>query len=181
MKTQLRDERGTSVVEAPICIAVVLLIAMGVLTLTQVVWTHMDLASAVRDGTRYAGRVEWDPSANPVTLERHRTAEQIKDFTAKAASESGITTANITVFCELANGDGTFSDRVQCDRVDDPIHPEDLQVGDRVSVVIRDTVDNPLYKTAAGFTNAVSSVFGLDGPFNKDGVDIKAISTTYVE
>jgi hypothetical protein len=169
MHNSLNNERGAAMVEAPICVAIVLLLAMGILTLTQVVWTHMDLASAVRDGARYGGRTEWDPSAETVTLERHRTIEQIQEFAAKAASESGVLEDDVIV---TVKRDG----ETVTPGVTEPLH-----YGDEVTVEIRNFVSNTLYQTAASITNGAAAIFHLGRPFNQDGVHIKAVSTSYVE
>ena len=169
MKNRLKNDRGAAMVEAPVCIAIVLLLAMGILTLTQVVWTHMDLSSAVRDASRYGGRTEWDPSSTPVTLERHRTIEQIKDFATRAGSESGVTEQDVIV---TVVRDGLTVT---------PAPSEPLRYGDQVTVEIRNFVSNSLYQTAASITNGMAGIFHLGDPFNEDGVHIKAVSTSYVE
>lgn len=169
MNNSVKNERGAALVEAPLCIVIVLLLAMGILTVTQVVWTHMDLASAARDGARYGGRTEWDPSATPVTLERHRTIEQIKKFAAQAAGESGVDEDQVVV---TVSRDGA------------PVTPapsEPLRYGDQVTVEIRNFVSNSLYQTAASITNGMARIFHLGVPFNEDGVHIKSVSTSYVE
>jgi Flp pilus assembly protein TadG len=169
MNKSLKNERGAAMVEAPLCIVIVLLLSMGILTLTQVVWTHMDLASAARDGARYAGRTEWDPSATPVTLERHRTIDQIKAFAAEAASESGVGEAEVFV---TVVRDGALVT---------PLPSEPLHYGDQVTVEIRNYVSNSLYQTAASITNGMAGIFHLGDAFNEDGVHIKSVSTSYVE
>src|SRR5688572_15664614 len=161
--TRVRDERGLALVEAPICIAVVLLLMMGVVTLTQVVWTHLDLAEAARDTARYAARVEYDPSVTPLSSRRHRTAAEVKAWAVSVASEAGVTLADVTV--TTSNGQ--------------PL--ESLRAGDQVTVTIRKTVSNPLYLTAAGITNAVGGLLHVGEPFPEDGMPITAEAQTYVE
>jgi hypothetical protein len=129
----------------------------------------MDLASAARDGARYGGRTEWDPSATPVTLERHRTIDQIKAFTVQAASESGVTTDDVFV---TVRRDGAAVT---------PLPTEPLHYGDQVTVEIRNYVSNSLYQTAASITNGMTGIFHLGDAFNEDGVHIKSVSTSYVE
>jgi hypothetical protein len=170
MRARFRKENGAAVVEAPICIAIILLLAMGVLTITQVVWTHMDLATTARDASRYAGRAEWDPSAEIVTLDRYRTVGQIRDFAFQAGDESELLRDQIVVTVKR--------DDAPLTNVSDSTV---LHLGDQVTVEILKTVDNPLYQSAASITNAVAGVFHLGGPFDEDGVDIKAKSSTYVE
>src|SRR5688500_5369220 len=73
----LRDERGSALVEAPAAIAIVLLLVMGFLTLVQAAWTHHQLADAVRDGSRYATRADWDPES-AFTGSRRRTEDEVR-------------------------------------------------------------------------------------------------------
>jgi Flp pilus assembly protein TadG len=157
------DERGSAMVEAPFCIAVVLLLMMGIVTLVQVVWTHLDLADAVRDTTRYAARVEYDPSAVPAGSSRHRTAAEVKAWAESMAAESGIHAADVAV---------TTSSGA-------PL--ESLHAGDLVTITITTTVHNPLYRMAANTTNAMAGLLHVGQPFNPDGVPIKAEAETYVE
>jgi hypothetical protein len=171
MKNFTKNDNGTAIVEAPMCIAIVLLIAMGVLTITQIAWTHMDLAKAVRDSARYGGRSEWDPSAETVTLERHRSIDEIKAFAVESASDAGIDTSNVVV--TVTRNDEDITSQLAPD--------QPLQYGDHVTIEIKKLVANGLYGTGARITNAVSTIFGAGHPFNEDGVDIKAISSTYVE
>ena len=168
---RLRDERGAALVEAPFAIAIILLISMGVLTITQVAWNHLDLANTVRDASRYASRAEWDPSASTVTPARYRTVGEIKDFATRAGSESGVTDDSVVVDV-VRNG------------VKVTPAPSDsfvLQLGDQVTVQIKNTVSNPLYKTAASVTNAVTGIFPIGHVFDEDGVQITASSSTFVE
>ena len=166
---RLQNDRGAAMVEAPIGMAIILLIAMGVLTLTQVTWTHMDLSSAVRDATRYATRAEWDPSATTVTSERYRTVGEVKAFAAQAASESGVKPEDVVVTITRDGSTFTANDT------------EVLQLDDHVTVEIPHQVSNPLYQTAASLTNTAAGLLHIGRPFNEDGVDIKATSTSYVE
>ena len=92
-----RSERGGAIVEAPMCICIVFLLGFGCLTLVQVMWTHIHLASAARDVTRYAARVEYDPSAASVTASRRRTDVEVKQWAAEVASEAGVTASDVTV------------------------------------------------------------------------------------
>ena len=157
-----RGERGSAMVETTLCIPVVLLLMMGIVTLIQVLWTHLDLAEAARDTARYAARVEYDPSTLPLSSRRHRTVDEVKAWAASVASEAGVRPEDVTVT--------TPDDR--------PL--ESLQAGDRVTVTIRTTVANPLYATAAGITNTMAGLFGGQ-PFPSGGVPIKAEAGTYVE
>ena len=168
---RLRDEQGSAIVESPFAIGIVLMIAMGVLTITQIAWNHMDLATSVRDASRYASRAEWDPSAETVTSARYRTVGEVKAFAARAGSESGVTEENVVVTVV---------------RDDEPVTPAPsndfvLKLGDHVTVQILNTVSNPLYKTAASITNAVTGIFPVGHVFDEDGVRITASSSTYVE
>jgi Flp pilus assembly protein TadG len=168
---RVRDDRGTAIVEAPICICIVLLLAMGVLTLTQVVWTHMDLSTTVRDAARYASRAEWDPSASQITLDRYRTVGDVREFATGAGSETGVAYQNVVV--------NVFRDGAEVT----PAPSDDfvLQLDDRVTVELVNRVSNPLYQTAASVTNLTAGIFHLGRPFDEDGVDIKAKATSYVE
>lgn len=158
-----RDERGLAMVEAPLCIAVVLLLLMGVLTLTQVVWTHMDLAEAARDTARYATRAEYDRDTATLSSRRRRTVEEVKAWAASVASEAGVSVDDVTI----TTPDGR------------PL--ESLLPGDLVTVTLTKTVANPLYTTAAGITNAMSALFPGGRPFDPEGVTITAEAETYVE
>jgi Flp pilus assembly protein TadG len=158
-----RDERGAAMVEAPVCIAVVLLLLMGVVTLTQVLWTHLDLAKAAKDTARYAARVEYDPSATVLSSRRHRTADEVKAWAASVAAEAGVRPQDVTV---------TTSDGSRL---------ESLRTGDQVTVTIRTTVANPLYAMAASVTNTMAGLIRAGQPFPEGGVPIKAEAQTYVE
>lgn len=157
---RLADERGAALVESVLGIVIILLLSMGVLTLTQVIWTHLDLSSTVTDVARYAARVEYDPSATPVTSSRHRTADQIKAYATRAGSEAGVTSSDVAV---------------------SPAAPETLRTGDRITVTITKTVSNPLYKVGASITNAATGIFQLGRAFDPDGIRIKSEATSYVE
>jgi hypothetical protein len=148
-------------VEMPLCIAVVLLLLMGALTLTQVIWTHHELAQAARESTRYAARVEYDPSTTPLSSRRHRNESEVRAWAAQLADDAGVQASDVTV---TASG---------------PL--ESLHAGDTVTVTIQTTVSNPIYRTAAGLTNAVSGLLHLGQAFSPDGVPIKAEAKTYVE
>jgi len=161
MNLRARDQRGTALVEAPLAICLLLLLGLGVTTLVQVVWTHLDLASAARTATRYAARVEYDPSATTITGDRRRTAEQVREWTAQVAEEAGVRLEDVTITSSA------------------PL--ESLTAGDVVTVTIRTVVSNPLYRLAASTTNAVATVFRADPVFDEDGVPIKAEASTYVE
>ena len=167
---RLRDDRGAALVEAPFAIAIVLLISMGVLTITQVAWNHLDLANSVRDVSRYASRAEWDPSATTVSSARYRTVGEIKEFATRAGSESGVIGDDVVV---TVVRDGVKVTPAPSDFV--------LQLGDRVTVQITNTVSNPLYQTAASISNAVTGIFPIGHVFDEDGVDIHASSSTFVE
>ena len=151
------DERGLAVVEAPLCLAVVLLLMMGVITVTQMIWTHLDLAEAARDATRYATRVEYAPGSTG----RHRTAEEVEIWVRTVASDAGITSVEVDT-----TGDGPL---------------EDARTGDVVTVTLTRKIENPLYTTAAGITNAMASMFGAGRVFDPTGVTVKAQAETYVE
>lgn len=162
--TRTRDERGLAMVEAPLCIAVVLLLLMGVITITQVVWTHLDLAEAARDATRYATRVEFAPGSTG----RHRTEDEVEDWVRTVAEEAGVDTVAVTV-----------------SRPGEPepegIDLQDARTGDIVTVTVTRKVVNPVYLTAAGITNAMAGVLGAGRPFDPEGVTVNAEAETYVE
>ena len=158
-----RDERGSVIVEAPFCICILLLFAFGIVTLSQVMWTHVDLSAAVRDATRYASRTEYDPHATPATAERRRTVDEVKQWVAEVAAEAGVSVSDLTI---TTPGDKPL---------------EQLTSGDQITVTIRHKVTNPLYELGASTTNALAGLFNAGSPFDPTGVTVKAEATTYVE
>lgn len=169
------NERGSAMVESVFGIAIILMLAMGVLTLTQAVWTHLDLSSTTRDVARYAARVEYDPSpsSGSVSASRHRTEDQIAAYAQQAGKEAGVT---VTSPCTISNGKAVCGDVTIS-----PADPDTLRTGDEITVTITKTVSNPLYKVGAAITNAAATVFHVGHPFNENGLPIKSEATSYVE
>jgi len=159
-----RSERGSAVVELPMCICIVFLLAFGCVTLVQVMWTHIHLASSARDVTRYAARVEYDPSATTLSSNRRRTATEVANWAAEVAAEAGVTASDVTVTVSPSN------------KTLDTLSP-----GDTVTVTIQSRVNNPLYQFAASATNAFAGLFHAQGPFDPTGVTVQASASTYVE
>jgi Flp pilus assembly protein TadG len=166
MKTLHRDERGGALVETPLAIAIILLLAMGVTTLVQVAWTHLALSSAVRATTRYATHVEYDPSTGGI--DRHRTDEQVRAWAEEVAAEA-----------HVAPEDVTITGRRVPSGAEVPI--DQLVAGDEIVVTVVKVVNNPLYGLAAAVTNTVSHVVGGGDVFNPDGIGIEAGATSFVE
>ena len=169
------NERGAAMVESILGMAIILLVSMGLLTLTQVVWTHLDLSSTTRDVARYAARVEYDPSPSvgSVNSSRHRTEDQIAAYAKQAAAESGV---EVTSPCVISGGKAVCGDVTIS-----PANPDALRTGDEITVTITKTVSNPLYRVAASVTNAAATVFHVGHPFDENGVPIKSEATSYVE
>jgi hypothetical protein len=160
------DERGAVVVELPFAIGIVLMLAMGLTTLTQVAWTHLTLSSAVQSTTRYSTHVDYDPAAGGI--ERHRTAEQVRAWAAEVAAEADVQPDDVEVEGRhLPSG------------VVAPI--EQLVAGDEITVTVTKTVGNPLYRLAASITNTASHVVGAGDVFDPDGVGVRAEAVTFVE
>lgn len=167
------DDTGAAIVEAPFAIGIIMLFAMGVLTITQVAWNHLNLANSVRDASRYASRAEWDPSAQTVTLARYRTIAEIKNFATTAGGDSGLSYSDVAVKVERNGLDVT-----------PPASQEKtftVQRGDEVTVTVTHLVSQGLYQTAATATNAVTSIFHVGHIFDPNGVHITASSSTFVE
>ena len=168
------DERGLAMVEAPFCLAAVLLLLMGVVTVTQMIWTHLDLAEAARDATRYATRVEFAPGSTG----RHRTAEEVATWVRTVASDAGITSVEVTV---ERPGQPAPEEQTEQSDVDPDRSPlEEARTGDVVTVTLTRKIENALYTTAAGVTNAMASMFG-GRPFDPTGVTVKSEAKSYVE
>ena len=172
---RFHDDRGAAMVELPFAIGIILLIAMGVLTITQVAWAHLDLSNTVRDAARYGTRTEYDPSATTITSARHRTADEIAQFAARAGSESGVTYEP----CKVLDPD--VDEAVCGDITVSPASLTGVGYGDHVTVTIAKTVNNPLYQTAASITNTAGSILHIGHVFREDGVQITASSSSYVE
>lgn len=71
-----RDERGQSIVELALLLPLVLILIVGLLDVSRAVWASNTLATAVREGTRYAivhGSGSAEPSGPGSTsrVERH--------------------------------------------------------------------------------------------------------------
>ena len=157
------DERGLAMVEAPLCIVVILLLLMGVITITQVIWTHLDLAEAARDTVRYAARVEYDPVAG--TSSRHRTAVEVEAWATKVAHEA-CGDGECTVSFQVCSSEGVDCGTPPVNEDDAYDELQGAQTGDLVTVTITRTVSNPLFDTAAGITNAMAGLLNLGQPFD---------------
>lgn len=160
------NERGGALVEVPLAVAIVLMLAMGLTTLVQVAWTHLALSSAVRATTRYATHVEYDPSVGGV--DRRRTDEQVRAWTVEVAAEARVAPEDVTIVGRRVPSGAEV-----------PI--DQLVAGDEVVITVEKVVSNPLYELAAAITNSVSHVVGGDDVFNPAGIGIEAGATTFVE
>ena len=159
------DERGGVLVETPFAVCIVLMLVLGVATLVQIAWSDLTLSSAVRDAARYATRVEYVPGSG--SADRHRTAQQVKDWTAEVADEAGVSSDDVEV---VGYHDGEEVDDLQ-----------QLTAGDQITVTITKRVTNPLYRMAASVTNIATNVVGGGDVFDPTGVGISAAASTYVE
>ena len=158
------DERGGVLVETPFAVCIILMLVLGVATLVQVAWADLTLSSAVRDAARYATRVEYVPGSG--SSARHRTAEQVQDWTAEVAAEVGVEPSDVEVV-------GYHDD------AETPL--DQLTAGDQITVTITKRVTNPLYRLAASVTNIATHVVGAGDVFDPTGVGISAAASTYVE
>ena len=167
---RIRGERGSVLVETPFAIAIILLLAMGLTTLVQVVWTHLALSSAVESTTRYATHVEYDPTAD--NIDRRRNVAQIEAWAEQVAAEVH----------DEAHDDG-IKVRVVGSRPGSPdeVPLDQLVSGDHITVVVTKQVKNPLYTVAASFANTASHMVGSGDVFDPDGIGIKAEAVTFVE
>lgn len=154
------NERGAAMVESILGMAIILLVSMGLLTLTQVVWTHLDLSSTTRDVARYAARVEYDPSPSvgSVNSSRHRTEDQIAAYAKQAAAESGV---EVTSPCVISGGKAVCGDVTIS-----PANPDALRTGDEITALgfpalASLDLDDPL-KPALTVTRGVVSTFEAD-------------------
>jgi Flp pilus assembly protein TadG len=154
------DERGVALVETPIAVVVILLLGLGMLTLAQVAWTHLDLASSVRGAARFSARAEWEPGST--SLARRRSPEEVvAEWRQQVADEIGVDVDDVTISLD---GD-----------------PRDLGPGDEVVVTVEARVTNALYRLAAGATNGLASFVGADGPFDTEGLRVSAEALARIE
>lgn len=160
------DQQGGALVEVPLAVVVLLLLAMGLTTLVQVAWTHLALSSAVRATTRYAAHVEYDPSVNGI--DRRRTDEQIRAWAAEVAAEARVAPEDVTI----TGRRGPTGIEVSVNQ---------LIAGDEVVITVEKLVSNPLYELGAAITNGLSHVVGGGDVFDPDGIGIEAGATTFVE
>jgi hypothetical protein len=162
----LRSQQGGALVEAPLAIGVLFVLAMALTTLVQLVWTHLALSSAVQSSTRYAAHVDYDPDAGGI--DRRRTEDQVRAWAAEVAAEAHVDPDDVTIVGRhIPSG------------VVAPI--ADLVAGDEIVVTVEVTVNNPLYRIGASITNAASHAIGAGDVFDPDGVGVEAGATTYVE
>src|SRR5438552_15456750 len=90
-----RGDQGSAIVEAPFAIIVIMLLAMGAITITQMIFVHLSLAHGVRAGVRYASRADYDPSTNTGSATR-RNETDVRVYTAGASGITGCTRADLT-------------------------------------------------------------------------------------
>jgi hypothetical protein len=92
---RIRGERGAAIVEAPLAIALFFLLAMGITTVVQLIWTHLQLSSSVRSTMRYAAHVDYDPEAGGI--DRRRTEAQVEAWAVEVAQEAGVDADDVTI------------------------------------------------------------------------------------
>ena len=171
--TCIRNERGSVLVETPFAIGIILFLAMGITTLTQVVWTHLALSSAVESTTRYATHVDYDPTAGGI--DRHRNAEQITAWAEEVAAEVQGEAHDDRLVVTITGRH--LPSEVEVSAAD----IGQLVAGDEIFVTVTKKVKNPLYSVAASIANAASHLVGSDDVFPPDGIGIKAEAVTFVE
>jgi hypothetical protein len=174
----LRNDRGAALVEVPFAVCAVLVLACGALTISQMLWAHLGLASGVRDATRYASRAAYGgPDADDPAAHR-RTAADVQRWLAVVADEAGVEPGDVTVRV-YPDRDAPFGEPDD----DAAIPLESARSGDIVIVEVTKRVSNPLYRLGAQLTNAAGSIFpAVDGQtLNPDGVTIEASAETFVE
>ena len=91
-------ESGAAMVEAPIAIAVLLMLAFGAFWIANIGVRHHQLNEAVNAASRYGARSYYAPGGN---VERRRSIPEIKAFATKAAGPLAdtIQPGDIEVFC----------------------------------------------------------------------------------
>ena len=144
-------ERGTAAVEFAVVVVMLLVLAFGAIALTQVIYTHVQLANSVRAGARYAARSDYDRGGDPACpresapIDRRRTEGEVRCYTAEAGSAIGLRQSDVTVSTErgVPLQEATHVDH-----------------DDVVVVHAEKTVDNPVYALAASVTNALLGPFG---------------------
>lgn len=165
MNADIRTERGAVLVETPFAICILLVLAMGLTTLTQVAWTHLALSSAVESATRYSSHVDYQPGGG---IDRRRTEQQVKEWAAEVAAEAHIEPDDVTITGRHMPSEA-------------PAPVDQLVAGDEITVTVTKTVTNPLYRVAASIANTASHVVGSDDVFDPDGIGVKAEAVTFVE
>ena len=175
-RARKRNESGTAVVELAIAVPVILLIAFGIITFTQVVYTHLNLSSGVRAGARYAARSDYDPSADVPTAARRRTADEVRAYTADASNPAGVKADDCG-----ADPDSCVDVRATEGTAGPAVELEDTIAGDTVTVTATRKVHNSLYQLAADATNAVGGILGLGGFLDPDGITVRAEAVSRVE
>ena len=88
-------ERGTSMVETPVAILMLLVLGMGAFWVGNIVTRFHELEDAVHAGARYASRAY----AHPDHSGRRRTEPEIVNFTKDAAEPLDRNTMTVTVKC----------------------------------------------------------------------------------
>lgn len=154
---RLRGSDGSATVELAVVVPIVLLLAMGFLTVVQALYDSHRLASSVGDVARYATRADYLPEGGAACENaRRRTLGEVQAYAVAAA-------------------------RVDADDVTVSSDPCLALPGHEIEIVLTDTVSNPLYLAAAGLTNALSRIVGGDDVFPTAGLPIRAEASTYVE
>lgn len=157
-------EEGRALVKVPIAVCGGLLVLAGLTTGVQVAWTDLALSSALGSTTRFASNVSYAPGSAGA---RHSTQAQVMRWAADVAAESHVEPDDLTVTARhLPSGA--------------PASLDQLVVGDEVTVSVKKTVSNPLYRIVASTVNAVTHTVGGDDVMDPAGVDVKAHATNHV-
>lgn len=160
----LSGEHGRALVKLPLTVCGGLLVLAGLTTGVQVAWTDLALSSALGSTTRFASNVSYAPGSAGA---RHSTQEQVMRWAADVAAESHVQPDDLTVTARhLPSGV--------------PASLDQLVVGDEVTVSVKKTVSNPLYRLVATTVNAVTNAVGADDLVDPAGVDVKAHATNHV-
>jgi hypothetical protein len=158
------DERGSTLVRVPVTVLAGALALTALTTGVQVAWTDLALSSAVGATTRFASNVNYTAGS---AAARRSTQDQVRQWADDVAAESHVEPDAITVVARRTPAG-----------VDVPL--DQLLPGDEVTVHVKKTVTNPLYRITAAVTDAVGGAFGHDDLLDRDGVDVKAHATNHV-
>lgn len=164
-----RNERGGAMVETPFAVVIMAFLAMGIVTLTQALYVHLQLASGVRAGARYASRTDYDPAASPPSSSRRRSEQEVRAYTVEATgadlSADALTCDPRCVLVTVSSG-GTL-----------PNAPRGAEVTVRAETV----VDNALYDIGASFTNALAGLLGQGQLLDPAGISVSAEALAILE